>query len=105
MHSGFEGEILSFAPPSMGLSGGAHPQAAPTYGSFAAAGSSQNISNLTFQTPITPSSILGSPFAFEQQGAVRNGRSQSRSIGSLNAGTMTTLVYSVLISDSNELSL
>lgn len=83
--SEFEGEILSFDPPSTpGLS----DTTLVDHGSLVGAGSSHNISSLSFQPPITSSSVLGSPFVFGQQGsAARGGRGRSRS----HVGASTTL--------------
>jgi hypothetical protein len=103
-HSEFEGEILSFAPPSTpDISDTTRSQAAPIRDSFVTARSSQNIYNLNFQPPVTPSSVLGSPFAFEQQGEAGNGRSQSRSQLRRHGNASNALAYSVLASDSNKL--
>ena len=73
LESRFEGDILSFASPSaLELFG-----TAPTRDcdSFVGTGSSQNISSVLFQTPMIPSSILGSLFMAGRQGVMSSGRS------------------------------
>jgi hypothetical protein len=86
--SGFEGEILLFAPSSTPeISGTCSQTVAPAHDSFVVTRSRHNISGITFQSPITPSSVLGLLFVFEQQGAC-TGRSQSTWLRSLeNART------------------
>jgi hypothetical protein len=97
--TGFEGEILSFVLPlTPGLSTGTSATST-TEGpdSFVSAGSSQSAFSLSFQPPMTPNSILGSPFIVRQQGDTHRGRCQSRS--QTDFGTM--LACSVLDLDTN----
>ena len=94
--SRFEGDILSFASPSAPELFGTAP--ARDRDSFVGTGSSQNISSVLFQTPMTPSSILGSPFMAGRQGVMSSGRSRSRS--SVDVSTM--LACLVFISDPNK---
>ena len=79
--AGFDGEILSVATPSTLLAtpGLLSATSAEDCGSLVSAGSSQNMSTVIFQTPITPSSVLGLPFVAEWQGATRNEKGQSGS--------------------------
>ena len=94
--SGFEGDILSFASPSAPELVGIAP--ARDCDSSFSTGSSQNISSVSFQTPMTPSSILGSPFMAGQEGVTSSGRSGSRR--SVDASTMSACL--VLVSDPNK---
>ena len=94
--AGSDSEILSFATPStLGLST-AH--SAEDCCSLVSTGSSQNVSTVVFQTPITPGSVLGSPFVAEQQEATHNGKGRLRS--QVDMGPM--LAHFVLVLDPNK---
>ena len=93
----FEGEILSFEQP---ITPGLSDTTLVDHGSLVGAGSSHHgISGFSFQPPITPNSVLGSPFVFGQQkAAARSGKGRSVS----HVAVSTTLASSVFVSDPNK---